>query len=126
MIWLETLIELEFVDSSRSSSYFSIRAFRAYAVIESRQTALHRAIRGSSILSQQCAPPKDIEHYCYTDRMDLKMDTVIIIYVSYSLLPLLGAGVDIVDFGMTARRVANKDICIYIYIHIHTHIYIYI
>ena len=49
MIRLETLIELKFVNSSCSSSNFSIRVFRAYPLVEIRQTVPCRAIRGSSI-----------------------------------------------------------------------------
>ena len=62
-IRLEPLIELKSLNSSLSSSNFSIRAFRAYPLIEIRQTAPCRAIRGKSsdsrqqYLSQQYPPP---------------------------------------------------------------------
>ena len=63
MIRLETLVELEFLNSSFSSSDFSIRAFRAYPLFELRQQVPGRAIRGKSsdprqhYLSQQYPPP---------------------------------------------------------------------
>ena len=53
MIRLETLAELEFINSSFSSSNLSIRAFRAYPLIELRQTVPRRAIRGKSSDSRQ-------------------------------------------------------------------------
>ena len=62
MMRLETLIELEFLNSSFSSSNFSIRAFRD-PLVEIRQTVPCRAIRGKSsdlgqqYLSQQHPPP---------------------------------------------------------------------
>ena len=40
-----------------SSSNFSIRAFRAYPLVEIRQTILYRAIRGSSISVSSTLPP---------------------------------------------------------------------
>ena len=40
-----------------SSSNFSIRAFRAYPLIEIRQTVPHRAIRGNSISVNSSLPP---------------------------------------------------------------------
>ena len=46
---LETLVELKFFDSSFSSLNPSIRAFRAYPLVEIRQTVPCRAIRGNSI-----------------------------------------------------------------------------
>ena len=63
MIWLETLIKLEFLDSICSTSNLYIRVVRAYPLIEIRQTAPCRAIRGKSsdsrqqYLSQQYPPP---------------------------------------------------------------------
>ena len=56
MIWLEALIELKFINSIRSSSNLSIRAFRSYPLIEIRQAVLCRAIRGDSI-SVNSKPP---------------------------------------------------------------------
>ena len=56
MTRLETLIELNFVNSTFSSSKFSIRALRACPLIEIRQTAPRRprrAIRGKSSDSKQ-------------------------------------------------------------------------
>ena len=53
MIRLETLISLRFLNSNFSSSSLSIRAFRAYPLIEIRQTVPRRAIRG---ISQSAAP----------------------------------------------------------------------
>ena len=56
-------VPLKFLNSSFSSSNFSIRAFRAYPLIEIRQTVPCRAIRGKSsdsrqqYLSQQYPPP---------------------------------------------------------------------
>ena len=38
MIWLETLIELKLITSSFSSSHFPIRAFRAYPLVDIKQT----------------------------------------------------------------------------------------
>ena len=38
MTRLETLLELKIIDSSFSSSSLSIRAFRAYPLVETRQT----------------------------------------------------------------------------------------
>ena len=49
MMRSETLIELNFLDSSFSSSNPSIRAFRAYPLIEIRQAVPCRAVRGTSI-----------------------------------------------------------------------------
>ena len=60
MIRLETLIELKCLDSRFSSSNFPIRVFRAYPLIEIRQTVpcrASRAIRGSSISVSSTRPP---------------------------------------------------------------------
>ena len=54
---LETLIDLKFLNSSFSNSNFSIRAFRAYPLIEIRQTVPCRAIRGSNISVSTALPP---------------------------------------------------------------------
>ena len=68
MIRLETLIELRFLNSSFSSSNFSIRAFRACPLFEIRQTFPCRAIRGKSsdsrqqYLSQQNPPHSRTNH----------------------------------------------------------------
>ena len=51
------LFELKCLNSSFSSSNFSIRVFRAYPLIELRRTAPCRAIRGSSILVNSTPPP---------------------------------------------------------------------
>ena len=62
MIRLETLIELKFLNSSFSNLNFSMRAFRAFPLIEIRQTVPCRAIRGKPsdlrqrYLSQQHSP----------------------------------------------------------------------
>ena len=56
MIWLGTLIVLNFLNSSCSSSNFSIRVFRAYPLVELRQTAPCRAIRGSSVSVNSALP----------------------------------------------------------------------
>ena len=62
MIRLDTLVELKFINLSFSSSNVSIRVFRAYPLIEIRQTVPCRAIRGNSsdswqqYLSQQYSP----------------------------------------------------------------------
>ena len=56
-IRLETLLELKFLDSSFSSSNISIRAFRAYYLVEIRQTILCRAFRGNSISVNSILPP---------------------------------------------------------------------
>ena len=53
MIRLETLIELKLIDSSCSSSNFSIRAFRAYPLVGIKQIVPCRAIRGKSSDSRQ-------------------------------------------------------------------------
>ena len=53
MIWLQTLIELKLFNSRFSSSNFSIRVFRAYPLIDIRQTVPCRAIRGRSSDSRQ-------------------------------------------------------------------------
>ena len=57
MIRLETLIELRFLNSNFSSSKFSIRAFRAYPLIEIRQTVPCRAIQGNIISVSSTLPP---------------------------------------------------------------------
>ena len=49
-------LELRFLNSSFSSSRFSIRAFRAYPLIEGIQTILYRAIRGKSISVNSTLP----------------------------------------------------------------------
>ena len=70
-IRLETLIELKLFNSSFSSSNLSIRACRAYPVIEIRQAAPCRENRGKSsdsrqqYLSQQYPPPLLIYTYIY-------------------------------------------------------------
>ena len=46
---METLIELKYLNLSFSSSTNVIRAFRAYPLVEIRQTVPCRAIRGNSI-----------------------------------------------------------------------------
>ena len=50
-------VELEFLSSSFSSSNFSIRAFRAYPLVEIRQTVPCRAIRGDGISVKSTLPP---------------------------------------------------------------------
>ena len=70
MIRLETLIELEFTNYGFSSSNFSIRAFRACALIETRRRAPRRAIRGKSSdskqrISQSAVPSPPIYIYIY-------------------------------------------------------------
>ena len=63
MIWLEALVELQFIKSSFSNSNLSIRAFRAYPLIELRHAVPGQGIRGKSsdsrqhYLSQQYPPP---------------------------------------------------------------------
>ena len=63
MIRLETLIELKFLNSSFSSSSFSIRTFRACPLVEIIETVPCRVIRGESSdsrqqhLSQRYPPP---------------------------------------------------------------------
>ena len=57
MMRLETLIELKCLNSSFSSSDLFIRAFRAYPLIEPRQTAPGRAVRGDSISVSSTLPP---------------------------------------------------------------------
>ena len=57
MIRLQTLVELKFLNSSFSSSNFSIRAIRAYHLIETRQTVPCRAIRGDGISVSSSLPP---------------------------------------------------------------------
>ena len=57
MTRLEALIELKFINSSLSSSNFEIRAFRAYPLVEVRQTAPCRAIRGNGISVNSTLPP---------------------------------------------------------------------
>ena len=54
---LEVLVELKFLDSSFSSSPFSIRAFRASPLNEIRQIVPCRAVRGSSISVSSTLPP---------------------------------------------------------------------
>ena len=60
---METLIELKLLNSSFSSSHFSIRVFRAYPLIDIRHTVPCRAIRHKSsdsrqqYLNQQYPPP---------------------------------------------------------------------
>ena len=56
MVLLETLIELKLINSSFSSSNFSIRAFRDCPLIEIRQAVPCRAIRGKSSNSRQQYP----------------------------------------------------------------------
>ena len=53
------MIRLEFLNSSFSSSNFSIRAFRAYPLIEVRQTVPCRAIRGNGISDDSTLPPSE-------------------------------------------------------------------
>ena len=59
----ETLIDVKFLNSSFSSSFFLIQAFRACPLGEIRQTVPCRAVRGKSsdsrqqFLSQQYPPP---------------------------------------------------------------------
>ena len=57
MMRLETLIELNVLNSSLSSSTFPIRAFRAHPLIEIRKAAPCRAIRGNSISVNSTFPP---------------------------------------------------------------------
>ena len=63
MIRLEALVELKLLNWSFSSSNLSIRAFRAYPLIENRQAVPCLAMRGKSsdsrqqYLSQQYPPP---------------------------------------------------------------------
>ena len=57
MIRLETLNELNYVNSSISNSNFSIRAFRAYPLIGIRRTVPCRAIRGNIISVNSTLPP---------------------------------------------------------------------
>ena len=57
MMRLETLVELKFLNSSFSSSNFSIRAFRAYPLVEIEQTVPCRAIRGNSLSVNSTLPP---------------------------------------------------------------------
>ena len=57
---MEALIELKFLNSSLSSSsivFLSSRAFRAYPLIEIRQTVPCRAIRGNNIPVNSTLPP---------------------------------------------------------------------
>ena len=54
---LENLIELQFLNSNFSSSNFSIQAFRACPLIEIRQAAPCRAIRGDGISVNNTLPP---------------------------------------------------------------------
>ena len=56
MMRLETLIELRFLNSSFSRSNFSIRVVRAYPLIEIRQTAPCREIRGDGISVNRAHP----------------------------------------------------------------------
>ena len=60
MIRFETLIELKCLNSSFSNSNFSIRAFRAYPLIETRQMVPCRAIRGNSISVNSALPPSQL------------------------------------------------------------------
>ena len=115
---LETLIELEFVSSSFSSSNFSIRAFRACPLIESREAAPCRAIRGKSSdsrqhhLSQQYPPPL----------LGLQLGTIYIYIYIYTYIHTY------------IHTCICIHMCIYIYIYIyicictyiHTCIHIYI
>ena len=63
MMRSETLVELNLLNSTSSSSNFSIRSFRAYSLVDIRQTVPCRAMRGKSsdsrqqYLSQQYHPP---------------------------------------------------------------------
>ena len=57
LIRLETLIEINFFDSSFSSSNSSIRAFRACPLIVIKQTVPCRAIRGNSVAVDSTLPP---------------------------------------------------------------------
>ena len=79
-IWttrLETLIELRLVNSSFSSSNFSIRAFRACHLAEIRQTAPCRAILGKverfeAAASQLAAPSPPLSANLRTSIMDFR------------------------------------------------------
>ena len=54
---LETLVVFKSLDSSFSSSNFSIRAFRACPLVEARQAIPCRAIRADSISVSRTLPP---------------------------------------------------------------------
>ena len=111
MIRLESLLELKFINSSISSSNFSIRAFRAYPLVEIRRTVPCRAIRGSSISVSSIIPP--------STRHPIPRPP-----------PRLGHRPREVHPGPDSRPWSDVNtyiyIYIYIYIHICTYIYIYI
>ena len=57
MIRLETLIELQILNSSFSSSFFLFEPFELIFLLKLLQTALCRAIRGNSISVNSSPPP---------------------------------------------------------------------
>ena len=66
MIRLETLIELNFLNSSHSSSNCSIRFVRAYPLVEIRQTApveqFEATLSQSTVPSPLLTPPASFNH----------------------------------------------------------------
>ena len=106
MIRLEALIELKFLDSRCSSSTLSIRAVRAYPLIEIRQAAPCRAIRGNSISVNSTLPPSQVCHRVMRNQTPSYYIRLIIVYhiIAYYIIVII---------------IAHHYVYVYIYIYIY-------
>ena len=95
MIWLETLIELKLLNSSFSSSNYSIRACRAYYITENRHDSLSSNSRQQH-LSQQVSSP------------------LLVLLFAEGPFPQKDAGTAAVDDSETARARTRPTIIEYV------------
>ena len=120
MIRLETLIEVKFLHSSFSSSNFSIRAFRAYPLVEIRQTVPRRAILGNGISVNSTS---DLSQRYLDSGNGISVNSISVNGISVNSTPSHSPPLKITrasrDSIPVAARLKHKRQYIYIYIYIY-------